>query len=153
MQREHRSETQLRVASGTGTRHVADVQSEMDLRCSALDCDDRLTHSQGGGERTAFASRVSNVDRMTSLTNASVTKPSFCGCFGLPKLKNSDRSVIIDGDEQLLQSNSPLAMLHVDAGGLRRVHAAQGLSGPRRQEQEGWRPCHTVDDLVVCIAG
>ena len=44
-----RNTTVREVAAGTGTRHVAHVQSEMDFRCSALDCDDRLTHSQGWG--------------------------------------------------------------------------------------------------------
>ena len=100
------------------------------MLCSRLR---RSTYAQPGRgrERTAFASRVSTC-KQNGLAHERLRypKPSFCRRFGLPKLKTSsgDLSVIIDVDDQPLRSNSPLAMLHVDAGELRHVHAAQGLS-------------------------
>ena len=105
----------------------------MDFRCSALDCDDRLTHSQGeGANAPLLRAEFPHANRMVSLhERLRYPKPSFCRRFGLPKLRKTssgDLSVIIDVDDQLLRSNSPLAMLHVDAGELRHVHAAQGLS-------------------------
>ena len=68
-----RNITEREVPAATGTRHVADVQSEMGFRCSALDCDDRLTHSQGGGANAPRSqAEFPHVNRMVSLTNAPV---------------------------------------------------------------------------------
>ena len=75
----------------------------------------------------------------------------FCGRFGLPKLKNNVRRSV--SHHRRRRSTATIKL--TSSGELRRVHAAQGLSGSshRRQEQEGWCPCHTADDLVVCIDG
>ena len=126
------------------------------MLCSRLRRSTSITHSQGGGERTAIASRVSTC-RQNGLVHERLRypKPSFLVLLDFRSWKSTsgDLSVIIDVEDQLLRSLSLLAMLHVDAGELRRVHAAQGLSSHRRQEQEGWCSCHTVDYLVVCIDG
>ena len=100
------------------------------MRCSRLR---RSTYAQPGRgrERTSLRAWVSTC-KQNGLAHERLRypKPSFCRRFGLPKLKTSsgDLSVIIDVDDQPLRSNSPLAMLHVDAGELRHVHAAQSLS-------------------------
>ena len=113
------------------------------MLCSRLP---RSTYAQPGRgrERTAFASRVSTC-KQNGLAHERLRypKPSLVVVLDFRSWKTSsgDLSVIIDVDDQLLRSNSPLAMLHVDAGELRRVHAAQGLSSHRQREQEGWCPC------------
>ena len=99
------------------------------MLCSRLR---RSTYAQPGRgrKRAAFASRVSTC-KQNGLAHERLRypKPSFCRRFGLPKLKNIvRRSVSYHRRRRLLRSNSPLAMLHVDAGELRHVHAAQGLS-------------------------
>ena len=108
------------------------------MLCSRLR---RSTYAQlgRGRERKAFASRVSTC-RSTGKQNGLAherlryPKPSLCGRFGLPKLKNIVRRSVRYHRRRrsLLRSTSPLAMLHVDAGELRRVHAAQGLSSHRQ---------------------
>ena len=113
-----RNTTEREVGPGTGTRHVADVQIEMDFRCSAVECDDRLTHSQGGGANALrLQAEFPHVNRSVSLTNASVISSLLFAVdldFRNWKTSSGDLSAIIDIDDQLLRSNSTLAMLHVD---------------------------------------
>ena len=111
----------------------------MDFRCSALDCDDRLTHSQGGGANPPRSqAEFPHVNRMVSLTNASVIQSLLFVVvldFRSWETSSGDLSVIIDVDDQLLRSNSPPC--HV-AGGRR-----WALASPcaRSTKQESWCPC------------
>ena len=88
----------------------------------------RSTYAQPGRgrERTAFASRVSTC-KQNGLAHERLRypKPSFCRRFGLPKLKNIVRRSVSYHRRRrstAIRSNSPLAMLHVDAGELRHVY-------------------------------
>ena len=104
--------TEREVAAGTGTTHVADVQSEMDFRCSALDCDDRLTHSQGGGTNAPrLQAEFPHVNRMVSLTNASVI-PSllFAVVLDFRSWKTSS------GDLSVITATIKLTSCHVACG-------------------------------------
>ena len=141
------------VAPGTGTRHVADVQSEMDFRCSALDCDDRLElrTAREGANAPRSQAEFPHVDRMVSLTNASVI-PSlpFCGRFGLLKLKNNVRRFVSHHRRRRSTATIKLTSCHVAYGRRRASPCARSTrfvqSSAARTKRlvplsHGWWPC------------
>ena len=141
-------------------RHVADVQSELDFRCSALDCDDRLElRTGGGGERTAIASRVSTC-RQNGLAHQRLRypKPSFCGRVGLPKLKNNVRPSVSHHGRQRSTATIKLTSWHVACGRRRASPCARSTrfvqSSVARTTRlvplsHGWWPCHLHSLLDV----
>ena len=127
----------------------------MDFRCSALDCDDRPTHSQGGGANAPRSqAEFPHVNRMVSLTNASVIQSLLFVVvldFRSWETSSGDLSVIIDADDQLLRSNSPLAMLQVDAG--RQVSASFAVCTQHKVCPVIGKGNKKAGALVVCIDG
>ena len=132
------------VAPGTGTRHVADV-------CSRLRRSTWITHSQGGGERTAIASRVSTC-RQNGLAHERLRypKPSFCGRFGLPKLKNNVRRPVSHHRRRRSTATIKLTSCHVACGRRRASPCArstrfvQSSAATTRRLvplSHGWWPC------------
>ena len=122
------------------------------MLCSRLR---RSTYTQPGRgrERTVFASRVSTC-KQNGLAHERLRypKPSFCGCFGLPKLRNIVRRSVSYHRRRRSTATIKLTSCHV-AGGRRQVSASFAVCTQHKVCPVIGKGNKKAGVLVVCIDG